>query len=172
MLRFLLVFLCSCGGCQNPATQPQGDGAPEAAVLAAAPLTPEEQKLWESAKEGDEMELAHLANAVGPMGLSERASDPTLRPTALAAMGYTRSLVGLALLGESAQKDPEPLAAAAVASAEMLAAEPRRTWDPEDAIEVRQGCESLKKAAADAARPKAVRDGASRAVKMLADLGC
>jgi hypothetical protein len=174
MKRFwLLVALVTsgCGGCQNPATQPPEDGALDAAAV-ATPMSAQERGLWEAAKDGDEMELARLANDRGPMGLEERASDPVLRETALRAMGYTRSLVGLPLLGESAAKDPEPLATAAVQSAEMLAAEPRRTWDPEDALEVRQGCTSLKAAAADVARPKAVRDGASRAVKMLADLGC
>jgi hypothetical protein len=173
-MRFvaLAFFLSGCGGCQNPATQPPGDGAPEGAVAIATPMPPEEQKLWEAAKEGDEMELAHLANAVGPAGLTERSSDAALRLSALRAMGYTRSFVGLPLLGESAKTDPEPLATAAALSAEMLAAEPRRTWDPEDALEVREGCDKLKAAAADPARPKSVRDGAARAVKMLADLGC
>ncbi len=172
-MRFavLALFLSGCGGCQNPGANLPSDGAPEAAVL-AIPLSPEEQKSWDEAKDGDENDLARLANKEGPSGLTERAADPALRSTALRAMGYTRSLVGLPLLGESAKSDADPLASAAVASAEMLAAEPRRAWDPEDAVEVRQGCDKLKAAAANAARPKAVRDGAARAVKMLADLGC
>jgi hypothetical protein len=175
-MRFfwLVAFAVSgCGGCQNTAALPSDDGAPDGIALAPiAPMSEGEKKLWEAAKDGDEMELSRLANDRGPSGLVERASDPALRETAIRAMGYTRSLVGLPLLGDSAAKDPEPLATAAVQSAEMLAAEPRRTWDPEDADEVRQGCDKLKAAAADPARPKAVRDGASRAVKMLADLGC
>jgi hypothetical protein len=85
-------------------------------------------------------------------------------------MGYTRTLEGLALLGDSAAHDPEPLAIAAVNSAAMLASNPRRSRDPEDALEVRKGCDGLRAAATDTARPKSVRDGSQRALAMLADL--
>jgi hypothetical protein len=165
------IFLTGCGSCEkNPAVPAEGGDAFADAILAPPPRSAEIERLWSEANDGGEDELARLANEEGPAGLEERAADPNLRSTALAAMGYTKTLSGLALLGESAAHDPEPLAIIAARSAEMLASNPRRSRDPEDALEVHQGCDRLRSAANDTARPKTVRDSAARAVRMLSDL--
>jgi hypothetical protein len=166
---FALLVLASCDGCDKNSAATGASDAPFEAVI--APSRPADvQRLWDDAMGGGEDELLRLANAEGPAGLEERAVDPRLRPTALSAMGYTRTLEGLALLGESAAGDPEPLATIAVRSAEMIASNPRRSRDPEDALEVRQGCDRLRAARADPARPKSVKDGAERTLAMLAEL--
>lgn len=170
-MRALYVFalaLSGCGSCKEDASADASDVIVEAAK---APERPAEiQRLWDEANDAGEDELARLANAEGPAGLEERAVDPNLRARALAAMAYTRTLEGLALLGESAARDPDPLALIAVESAQMLASNPRRSRDPEDALEVKKGCEGLRAARDDGKRPKSVRDGATRALSMLADL--
>jgi len=167
-MRFLFLLFASCGSCDEKNFVDASDVAIEIAVAPSRP--PEVESLWNAAKSGEEADLARLANEEKSGGLEERAVDPALRLTAIQAMGYTQALDGLGFLGESAARDPEPLATAAVASAAMLAANPRRARDPEDALEVRRGCDALRAAKNDGARPKPVRDGAQRALAMLADL--
>lgn len=130
------------------------------------------QALWEEAATGEEDALARLATHEGPSGLEERAAQPILRATALRAMGYTASFEGLPLLARAAAGDDETLALLAAESAVQLAARPRRAVDPEDALELREGCDGLGAAMRDATRPRAVRVACARALRMLADRGC
>jgi hypothetical protein len=54
----------------------------------------------------------------------------------------------------------------------IIASQKRSQVDPEDALELRDGCDSLLVAARDATRPRAVRVGAVRALRMMSDRGC
>jgi hypothetical protein len=168
------VTFVACG--KSPATPGlQADGAPIVDGAASAVVierTPEVQRLWDEAQQGEEDDLVRLANREGPAGLAERASVPALRSVALRAMGYTHTFDGLPLLGDAAARDPEPLAIIAVESAAMLASRKRRATDPEDALELREGCTKLSSVSTDGARPATVRAGALRALRMLAEWGC
>lgn len=152
----------------------QADGAANEAVPGAAATArpPEVERAWDEAMLGQADELARLAGVEGPAGLAERAGDPARRLVALRAMGYTNTFDGLPLLGDAAAHDPEPFALAAVESAAMLAARRRRPTDPEDALELHDGCAKLGVAAADGTRPAEVRAGAARARWMLVEWGC
>lgn len=131
------------------------------------------ERLWtEAADGGDESELIRLADREGPMGLVERSVDARYRLTALRAMGYTTGWVALPELGRAAQTGPEDEATVAVDGATLMAAQKRRQVDPEDALELRDGCDRLLAAAKDTTRPRAVRVGAVRALRMMTDRGC
>ena len=102
----------------------------------------------------------------------DRGEDPGLRLTALRAMGYTGDLAALPWLAGAAAGGSDDEADAALASAAQIAAEPRRSVDPEDALEVRQGCDKLLALAQAKEKPKKRRVGAIRTLRMLADRGC
>jgi hypothetical protein len=169
----LLVVACDRGkpastGDASAATDADGGSDPAPVVE----RTPDVEQLWTEAKDGDDDALARLAVREGPAGLVERAGVVALRPTALRALGHTEGWVGLPTLAAAAKGDPEELATFAVQSASMLAARKRRQVDPEDAAELREGCDVLLAAAKDATRPRPVRVGAVRALRMLLDRGC
>lgn len=129
------------------------------------------ERTWTEANDGGDSELMRLADREGPVGLVERSVDPRYRLTALRAMGYTTGYVALPELGRAAQ-GPEDEANIAVDSAALIASQKRSQVDPEDALELRDGCDSLLVAARDATRPRAVRVGAVRALRMMSDRGC
>ncbi len=146
--------------------------APDAAPPARAP---EIDDLW--ARAGDEDagaadDLARLARREGVAGLIERGAHPALRRTAARALGFTDGFYAFSWLGEVAASDVDADAFAALDSAVQLAAQPRRATDPEDAIELRAGCEKLVGIARDAKAPKKRRVLAIRALRMLSDKGC
>ena len=167
-----LVGGCTCGDGASG-----GDVGAVAALEAAAQAAliervPEVERLWTDAREGDETELARLASREGSAGLVERATDPRFRSTALAAMGHALGLGALPTLGQSAKSGPESEALVAVDSAARLAANKREQGDPEEVDELRDGCAALLASATDRARPRLVRVGAVRALRMLVDRGC
>jgi len=172
--------LLALAGCpKNTAPTDAGAGAaiyaPLAADAAPPARAPEVDDLWARAADEDAGaadDLARLARREGVAGLIERGAHPTLRRTAALALGYTQGFSAMAWLGEVAAIDVEEDALAALGSAVMLAAQPRRAVDPEDAEELRAGCDKLSALAKD---PKAARKRrvlAIRALRMLSDKGC
>jgi len=125
---------------------------------------------------------ARLADREGGGGLAGRGSaDPAARMTALRAMAFASDpqvFEGLPFLADVARGSNDDEANAALDSALDLAAHPRRAVDPEDAAELRQGCDGLLALAVDreagAKNPKmlARRVKAIRALRMLVDRGC
>ena len=68
--------------------------------------------------------------------------------------------------------DAELADLARLASAQTLAAVPRRARDPEDALELRQGCEALLLLARKPEAPKSRRARAVSTLRMLESTGC
>jgi hypothetical protein len=184
-----VALLVACGRGASP-TAPLPDGAkpPDAATVHAPdsgggdPLS----RLWTQAAGGEAGDLARLADREGASGLVERAqAEPSLLMTAVRAMAFAPepgAFVGLPLLADVARGPDEAAAEAAIESAIDLAARPRRAIDPEDAAELKTGCDTLLALATDAtgasglhlapAALRARRVGAIRALRMLADRGC
>ena len=129
----------------------------------------EVEELWTRAQAADEDELERLAAREGELGLEERAAMPQYRLTALRAMAFTPSFSALPVLAAAAQRGSDEDARAAVDSADTLAARKHAQTDLEDRDELLSGCAGLLAAAKDAARPRPVRIGAVRALRMLAD---
>ncbi len=187
------LFLLTAGGRGASPSAPLPDGAkpPDGAAAATATVAgdPVLAELWSRAATGEGGELARLADRVGAAGLAERGEeDAASRLTAARAMAFAPepgAFVGLPFLAELARGADEPVAEAALASAVDLAARPRRATDPEDAEELKAGCDALLGLATDAdgstamkpahlAAPalRARRVVAIRALRMLADRGC
>lgn len=170
----VLFVLVAAPGCNTCGSSPQdGDGGASAPDVAEPVVhlerTPEGERLWTEAQEGDENELSRLAHVEGAAGLVERAPDPAYRSTALRAMAYADGFAQLPTLGDAAAKGAPDEAALAASSAAILAARVRRPVDPEDAEELKAGCAALLVAAKDLARPRPVRLSAIRALRMLVE---
>ena len=144
------------GGADAPSS---GSGSSSEDVwLAASSLAPED--------------LGRLALREGSVGMVAGAMTPERRRVTVHALAFAEDLEALPFLGEiSAGPDPE-LALVAAESANALAARPRRSVDPEDAIEVREGCDRLRAVAATKEKPKTLRVKIVRALAMLGDRGC
>lgn len=167
------LVLGACGGCGRGGA----GGAPQAASGSAEPVAarasgaadaavPRDATTWARAKEGDVEDLATLAAVEGAAGLVEAATDPALRETAIRAMAYARGWAQLPYLSEVAAGASEDEARLALASVAELAARPRTSEDPEDADELRRGCEALGALARDVERSRERRVGAIRALRM------
>ena len=175
---FAVVLFAACGGCgkrvpgekdttaaaQASAVAPDAGRAITLELDAASLRDP---LLWGSAKDGDVEDLAELAAHEGAMGLVEATTEPALRPTALRAMGYARGWAQLPLLAKVASGKNDDEARLALEATLELAARPRRSEDPEDAEELREGCDTLLVLARDVARPRARRVAAVRALRMM-----
>jgi hypothetical protein len=175
-MRALVLLAALLSGCTCGKSDASAGGEGGIADAFSAEVSIERpadvEQVWTDAKDGDEAELARLADREGPMGLVERSVDARYRLTALRAMGYTDGYVALPVLGNAAKSGPVEEATAATDSATALAAQKRRQVDPEDALELREGCDRLLESAKDPARPRPVRVGAVRALRMLTDSGC
>jgi hypothetical protein len=112
-------------------------------------------------------DLATLASQEGALGLVEGAGEPALRVTALRAMAFARGWAHLPFLVTTAAGDNEDEARLALASVVELAARPRRSEDPEDADELREGCDKLGALARAVGAQKARRLAALRALRMM-----
>jgi len=160
---------CKCGaGGPADGAAPWLDAGEDVQVARA----PEIEELWARAKDGEDDELARLAAAEGEHGLEERATSGAHRLTALRAMAFSPGFSSLPVLGAAAKSGTADEARAAVDSADAIAARKRAQVDPEDHDELMSGCAALLEAAKDASRPRPVRVGAVRALRMLADYGC
>jgi hypothetical protein len=172
------TVLIGCGRGGSPsAALPDGAKVQDAAVVVAAPAPdPVLEELWAQAKGGEAGDLARLADREGESGLVERAQvDPASRQTALRAMAFAPepgAFAGLPFLAEAARGADEAQAEVALQSAIDLAARPRRAIDPEDAAEMKAGCDSLLALANDPKASRARRVNSIRALRMLADRGC
>lgn len=174
----VVVLSTACGRGQTKA----GDAPPSARDAAGAqptvsvPRTEQDETLWAHAKEGEPDELARLAHREGPSGLLERGDLPEWRKTVILALAYTDETTNLWvalpwLAGVADGADAEE-ALLAVETSAALAARPRRAVDPEDAMELRAGCERLSRVVKNEQRSKPVRVGAMRTLRMLAEYGC
>ncbi len=141
------------------------DGAPEE-------RDPRVEDLWARAREGDADDLARLYDREGDTGLTERGALPAYRMTALQALGFSHDFVPLPWLAQMAGTGTDAEAEAALDSAKSIAAWPRPTRDPEDALELREGCDRLFALATAEDRPRIRRIRAASVVRMLAPLGC
>jgi hypothetical protein len=132
-----------------------------------------ELEAWTQADQGGEDEQTRLANLVGCVGLRERAMNPSLRSTAIRAMAYCRDFSELPwLAGVATQSRKGAEGTDALDAIVELAAHPRLAVDPEDAAELREGCQALVALSRAAGQPKEHRVLAVRALRMLADRGC
>ena len=161
-----LFARCKCGG-DGPVDGAAAwlDASPDANVARSAQL----EELWTRAKDGDDDELARLAQKEGVHGLEERAASPQYRVTALRAMAFTPGFSSFATLGGAAEKGTDDEAKAAIDSADAVAARKREQVDPEDDDELAAGCTSLLAAAKNTQRARPIRVGAVRALRMLVD---
>lgn len=188
-LLALVVFgsACACGGCgacgkgtASSGTLPDGarvqDAGVEAGALSGGGDDARVEELWRRAAGGDADDLARLADAEGESGLTAKAArDPGARLTAIRAMAYAPepgAFAGLPFLAEAARGGDDAQANAALESAIDLSARPRRATDPEDAAEMKEGCDILLGIATDAKAARARRVQAIRALRMLAERGC
>lgn len=130
------------------------------------------EDLWQRAADGEGADLARLYDREGESGLIERASLPAYRATAIAALGFGRDFTALPFLVEVASSAENAAADLALASISNLASVPRRGRDPEDAIELRQGCVALLALARNEGVPRDRRARAVSALRMLAPTGC
>ncbi len=189
----------ACGGCGRsaPASAALPDGAEgsrrgdaSAAAPAVGVADRVREDLWARAARatrdagdagaagGDADDLARLADREGASGLVERGRADTDHAVVLAsirAMAFAPepgAFAGLPFLAEAARGSDDALAQAALESALDLAARPRRQIDPEDAAEMKEGCDDMVALAKDAKAARARRVAAIRALRMLADRGC
>lgn len=158
--------LAACSGCsRRPSATNEVPSAASVAPDAAPP--PRDPALWAPAKEGEPEDLAALAVKEGAAGLVEAAGDPSMRPTAIRAMGYARGWAQLPFLAQLAAAPDDGEARMALDAVIELAARPRRSEDPEDAEELKEGCEGLLALAKDDKRPRGRRVSAVRALRMM-----
>jgi hypothetical protein len=165
----LLALLAGCK-CSSGATADAG--APvwlEAGADVSVARAPDVEELWTQAADAGDDELERLALVEGTAGLEERAASPGYRVTAIRAMAFTPSFSAFPTLGAAAAHGSEDEAKAAVDAADAIAARKREQVDPEDDDELAAGCASLLAAAKDTTRPRPVRIGAVRALRMLSD---
>jgi hypothetical protein len=177
-LLVAIVTFATCGGCGK---RSPGGGDTTAARASADAEAPPASKaafagdaaalrdvlMWRSANGGDVEDLTTLAVHEGAIGLVEAASDPELRLTAIKAMAYARGWAQLPFLTKAASGKNDEEARLALESAVELATRPRRAEDPEDADELREGCDALSRLARDTTRPRPRRVASVRALRML-----
>jgi hypothetical protein len=180
LLHFLVVT-AACGKSASSAAPGVSSGesksAPSAVVEAGAPaIDPVALDLWTRAKDnvatGDGDDLARLADRENLSGLLARAEDPAWRATAIHAMAYVDGFEALPWLAKVARAAPNEDALAALDAIEDIAARPRRAVDPEDAAEMKSGCDSLLALAKQSDAARARRIIAIRALRMLSERGC
>jgi hypothetical protein len=170
----LALSLAACG--RGAATALSAEGGTEVARTAAPPAPepadPILDELWDRAGEGELVDLARLYDREGETGLVEGASLPAHRMTAIAALRCGADFSALPFLAEVASSGTEDEARVALESASSLAAVPQRARDPEDALELRRGCDQLAALARKADAPSARRSRAVSVLRMLTATGC
>jgi hypothetical protein len=138
----------------------------------AAAVDPLLEDLWARAQDGEADDLARLHDREGSLALVERGQAAGFRLRAIEALGYADDLYAFPWLSDVAVHGGDTEALLALASLAQVAARPRRSVDPEDGLEVRQGCDALLGLAKDVTGPRARRIGAVRVLRMLEDRGC
>ena len=167
------LMLVACGGagaaCAKSAAS-SGDAGAASSHLDVP--SPEIDALWAAAASGEADDLARLADREGSAALAEAGADPNKKLVAIHALAYADGFAGLPFLAQAADGADATQAHDAVDSIEMMAARPRRAVDPEDALEVRAACTQLLIIAKNAAKPRPVRVGVIRALRMWGDRAC
>jgi hypothetical protein len=180
-LLFAVALFAACGGCDrraanpNDAANPSASGSSSSASSSSKSAPPlmldaaslRDPLLWGNATSGELEDLASLASHEGAMGLVEATTEPTLRPTAIRAMGYARGWAQLPFLAKTAGGKDEEEARLALDATFELAVRQRRAEDPEDAEELALGCEALNTLARDVTKARPRRVGAIRALRMM-----
>jgi len=157
----------AAGGTDGEASaQPAGEDA------APKERDPRVEDLWARGKDGDADDLARLYDREGDTGLEERGALPAYRMTAIQALGFAHDFVPLPWLAGIAESGADAEAEAALDSARSLAAWPRSARDPVDALELHDGCESLRALAMDKDKSTRRRAHAASVLQMLAWAGC
>jgi hypothetical protein len=113
-----------------------------------------------------------LAQSEGSVGLEEGASDSARRATAIHAMAFVEGAEALPWLANVATAGADAEASAALESVATVAARVRSGADPEDALELREGCDKLLALAKDDKAARARRVAAVSALRMLSERGC
>ncbi len=139
---------------------------------AAGDAPPAESDAWRAASSLASEDLGRLALREGSSGLVTGATTPELRRVAAHALAFAEDLESLPFLAEVAGGTDAELALVAAESAVVLAARPRTSVDPEDALEVREGCDRLRAIVGSKDKPKPLRIKVARVLSMLEDRGC
>jgi hypothetical protein len=158
---------------ERGASESSGETDPPLPGANGPPTDPRERQAWAQAEDGGEDERMRLADLVGCDGLRERAANAYLRSTAIRAMAYCPDLSDLAWLASVARSSDD--AAERTEALEVVveqAAQPRRATDPDDAVELGEGCRTLVALARASGQPRSERVLAVRALRMLVDRGC
>jgi hypothetical protein len=150
----------------------EGGGEHDEAGPAREARDPRTEDLWERAADGDVGDLTRLFDHEGESEILERAAIPTYRMTALAALAYAEDFMALPFLADVASTGTEIEASVALESAHALAALPERARDPEDALELGEGCGRLATLAHRESAPAHRRARALSILRMLASTGC
>ena len=172
-LFLFALAACGRGAATGGAVRDEGGVVEETSL--PIPILPREaqvEELWIRAAEGEEVDLARLYDREGESGLLERAPIPGYRMTALQALGFGTDFYALPYLANVASTGSDAEAEAALASASRLAAVPLRQRDPEDALELRAGCDGLLELARKAHAPRVRRARAVSVLRMLVGTGC
>jgi hypothetical protein len=170
---FLALAACGRGAATGGTAHDEGGVVEQAALpIPILPREVEVEELWTRAVEGEEVDLERLHDREGESGLLERALIPGYRMTALKALGCGTDFVALPYLASLASTGTDAEAEAALESAASLAAVPMRQRDPEDALELRTGCDVLLALARRAEAPRARRARAVSVLRMLSATGC
>jgi hypothetical protein len=163
-----IAAVSAADGGNDTATTPRAPAS--ASASAALPAAPDD--LWARAASGAPEDLARLAQAEGSEGLVAGATSAERRMIAIKALAHVDGFGALPFLSEIAASGKDDEARAALESIADAAARPRRALDPDDALELRRGCDTLLALARDASVPRARRTRAVSALRMLADRGC
>jgi len=176
----LVMGLAKCG--RGAPASPARAASPAISAVAAsststaAPRAVRDEpvgELWSRAEDGEADDLARLAQREGATGLVDAARGRKRMPVvALRALAFAEGLSALPYLAEAASGADEKEADAALESLAAIAARPRVAVDPEDAVEMKEGCDALLALARDAARPRGRRAAAVRFLRMMSDRGC
>jgi hypothetical protein len=177
----LVVIACGAGACGKgsagtaPAASSSARAVTDAVAAGAQTGAPGEDAhiadLWTRAADGDADDLARLSERVGSDVLLESSMSPARRMTAIRALGYVDDFTALSFLAAVGATGTDEEASAALGSIALQAAQPRRATDPEDALEIHEGCARLLALAKDKTRPAPRRVLSIRALRLLSDRG-
>lgn len=167
------LLLVACGGATTACAKSSGSSGDAAAASSHVdPPSPEIDALWAAAASGEADDLARLADREGAASLAEAGADAKKKLIAIRALAFADGVAGLPFLAQAADGADADIAKAAVDSVDAIAGKPRRAVDSEDATEFRAGCTQLLITAKNTAKPRLVRVGIIRALRMWADRAC
>lgn len=173
---FVVVTFAACTGCGKRPRSPADGGGPASGARSSGSAAPagsdagpavDDALAWENAREGDVEDLVALAVQEGAAGLVEAAGDRDRKKTALRAMAFARGWAQLPYLAKTAGERDDEDARLALEAITELGNRPRRSEDPEDAEELKEGCEALASLVRDVSRPRGRRVLALRGIRLV-----